>query len=53
MISWQYVRNLNEIDEAIRTKDENWCGVTAENIFSITYDSNHGCYVVFWKDDED
>lgn len=48
-VYWQYCKNLNDIDVAIATKDENWYGITAENIFSITYDSNHRCYVVFWR----
>lgn len=48
-VSWQYCKNLNDINEAIMTKDENWYGITAENIINITYDSNHGCYVVFWR----
>ena len=48
-LNWQYAKDLNEINEAIRAHDENWEGLTnAEQIKSITYDSNHGCYVVFW-----
>lgn len=48
-LNWQYAKDPNEINEAIRTHDENWEGLTnAEQIKSITYDSNHGCYVVFW-----
>ena len=50
-INWQYCKNLNDISKAIKEKDENWDGITADNIISITYDSNHGCYVVFWRYD--
>lgn len=48
-LNWQYVKDPNEINEAIKTHDEDWEGLTnAEQIKSITYDSSHGCYVVFW-----
>lgn len=48
-INWQYVRDLNDINTAIMTEDEDWEGLkSAEQIISITYDTNHGCYVVFW-----
>ena len=52
-VSWQYCKNLNDINEAIRTHDENWYGITTENIINITYDTNHGCYVVFWRCDDE
>lgn len=49
-IMWQYVKDLNDINNAILTEDENWDGLkSAEQIISITYDTNHGCYVVLWK----
>lgn len=53
IIGWAYVRNLNEINDAILRDegktDTNWGGLNdAKQIKSITYDSNHGCYVVFW-----
>lgn len=49
-IMWQYVEDLNDINNAILTEDENWDGLkSAEQIISITYDTNHGCYVVFWR----
>ena len=49
-VDWQYCNDPNNINEAIKTKDENWEGLTsADDIISITYDTNHGCYVVFWK----
>ena len=48
-IMWQYAKDLNDINNAILTEDENWDGLkSAEQIISITYDTNHGCYVVFW-----
>lgn len=51
-VSWLYCKNLNEINEAIKNPFDDAYGITAENIFSITYDSNHGCYVVFWRCEE-
>ena len=52
-IMWQYVKDLNDINSAIMTEDENWEGLySAEQIISITYDTNHGRYVVFWLFDE-
>ena len=52
-IMWQYAKDLNDINNAIMTDDENWEGLySAEQIISITYDTNHGCYVVFWLFDE-
>ena len=48
-LMWQYCKDLNDIQKAIYTKDENWNGLESLNqIISITYDMNHGCYVVFW-----
>lgn len=50
MINWQYVKNPNEINKAIKSHDENFDGLTdASQIISITYDTNHACYVVFWR----
>ena len=50
LVNWQYCTDLNDINEAIKAKDKYWEGLTSANdIISITYDSNHGCYVVFWK----
>lgn len=49
-VSWQYCRDPNDINEAIKNRDYNWQGLTdANQIISITYDPNHGCYVVFWR----
>ena len=49
LIVWQYCSNLNDINEAIITQDENWEGLKdSSQIISVTYDSNHGCYVVIW-----
>lgn len=48
-IMWQYVKDLNDINNAILTEDESWEDLkSAEQIISITYDTNHGCYVVIW-----
>ena len=52
-IMWQYAKDLNDINYAIMTEDENWEGLySAEQIISITYDTNHGRYVVFWLFDK-
>ena len=51
-INWQYIKNLNDINEAIKNHDENFEGlISSEQIINITYDINQGCYVVFWKID--
>ena len=50
LIKWQYCRDPNDINKAIEEYDENWLGLeSASQIISVTWDSNHGCYVVFWK----
>ena len=49
-VNWQYCHDLNDINEAIKNRDEDWESLTsADDIISITYDPNQGCYVVFWK----
>lgn len=49
-INWQYTNDPNDINDAIANHDKDWEGLTsASDIISITYDTNHGCYVVFWK----
>ena len=49
LVNWQYCNNLNDINDAIITKDEDWEGLTsADDIISITHHSDHG-YVVFWR----
>ena len=49
-IMWQYVSDPNDINNAILTDYEDWDGLkSAEQIISITYDTNHRCYVVFWR----
>lgn len=50
-INWQYCKDPNDINRAIKERDENWEGLeSAEQIISITWDSHQGCYVVFWKE---
>ena len=49
MIMWQYTNDPNDINTAILEKDSNWEGITSENIISITFDTSHMCYVVFWR----
>lgn len=51
LVMWQYFYDPNDINNAILQQDPNWEGLeSAEQIISITYDSNHGCYVVFWRE---
>lgn len=45
-IIWLYCNDLNVVNEAIKSGED---GITADNIISITYDTNHACYVVIWK----
>lgn len=48
-LMWQYCKDLNDIEKAIEKRDENWEGLESlHQIISITYDTNHGCYVVLW-----
>lgn len=50
LVSWQYCKDPNDINKAILEQDPNWDRlVDAKQIISITYDTNHGCYVVFWR----
>ena len=50
VINWQYTRDLNDINTAIQNHDSNWEGLTsADQIINIAFDSNNGCYVVFWR----
>ena len=51
IISWNYCKDPNQINNAIQDGDYNWYGITADNIISITWDNGHGCYVVFWRYD--
>lgn len=49
LLNWQFCRDPNDINTAIEDQDGDWYGLkNAEQIVSITYDTNHGCYVVFW-----
>ena len=49
LVNWQYCKDPNDINKAISAKDEAWSGLyDASQIISISYDANHGCYVVFW-----
>lgn len=40
-IHWIYAKDPNEFNEYVGLDLE-------DNIISITYDSNHGCYVLFY-----
>ena len=40
LLNWQYCNDLNDINEAIKTKDKDWEGLTsADDIISITYNT--------------
>ncbi len=48
-IIWNYCNDPNDIQRAVDEQDSNWEGLESlHQIISITYDSNQGCYVVFW-----
>lgn len=48
-LMWQYCKDPNDIQKAIEEEDSDWEGLKSlQQIISITYDTNHGCYVVFW-----
>lgn len=50
LVSWQYCKNPNEINEAIRNEDPNWDGLTsATQIISIFWNPEHRLYQVFWR----
>lgn len=51
LIMWQYCRDLNDINEAILSHDEDWGLNDAKDIISITYDPKQGCYVVFYREE--
>lgn len=51
LISWQYCKNPNEINDAIMNNDSNWFGIAAQKIISISWDDHQGCYIVFWRVD--
>lgn len=45
-IAWYYTNSLNRLKEQIQ--DEYPLVEVEKDIISITYDTNHGCYVVFF-----
>ena len=50
MVYWQYCKDPNDIDKAIEERDPDWEGLdSADKIISITFDTNHMNYVVFWR----
>ena len=49
LLNWQFCKDPNDVNIAIEKQDEDWYGLkNAEQIVSVSYDTNHGCYVVFW-----
>lgn len=54
LLNWQSFTNPNDINTAIAKQDKDWYSLkNAEQIVSITYDTNHNCYVVFWIVEEE
>lgn len=50
LINWQYCKDPNEINRVLEKGSCDWEGLKhAEQIINITYDTNHRCYVVFWR----
>ena len=50
LINWQYCSNPNDVNEAILNSNPDWSGLhDASQIINITYSTNSGCYVVFWR----
>lgn len=48
-LMWQYCKDPNDITRAVGEQDPDWEGLESlHQIISITYDTNHRCYVVFW-----
>ena len=45
-INWVYAKDPNEFNELCADM-----GTMKDSIISITYDSNHGCYVMFYWDE--
>jgi len=51
VVGWQYCKNPNEINEAIRNQDPNWANLySADQIISIIWLPDQRCYQVFWKE---
>ena len=49
LLMWQFTHDPNDINDAIKFHDEDWEGLeSAEQIVSITWNTSHMCYVVFW-----
>ena len=52
---WQYLKDLNELNEVLEMTEEERSnmgldGITGmDDLVSVTYDTNHGCYVAIWK----
>lgn len=48
-LMWQYCKDPNDINDAVEGWNTDFEGLESlHQIISITYDTNHGCYVVFW-----
>jgi hypothetical protein len=50
LLQWKHCPHLEDVNEAILTRDEKWIGLTsAEQIVSITWVERLDCYCVVWK----
>ena len=51
-VNWQYCKNLNEINRAILSRDEEWLGLNdASQIISVCPEA--GGYLVVWHADHE
>lgn len=49
LMMWQTCRDLNDINEAILSKDPDWEGLTyAAQITSVIWNQAEGVWYVFW-----
>ena len=51
IVQWQYCKDPNQINDVLLHGNENWDGlISVDQIISISWNANQGCYEVFWKD---
>lgn len=49
-LMWQFCKDPNDINAAIKKRDPNWEGlVSADQIITIIWNQSHSCYMVFWR----
>ena len=51
LVGWQYCKNPNEINDAIKSDDPNWANLeSAGQIINIIWNPEHRLYQVFWRE---